>query len=591
VYALKKLQSMILVAMLMLMVPLGSVQADVASNKLYWGEIKQAVYQPLHPNTLNWTGDVLDKGGMSLADLKMTTDSTKADIVMNQYGAIGAGSILKLKDEDLETPTFRNLSGFTSSYTIAAGDIYLVILSDGTYSKIRIDRITASQVSFSYVLETEAPPADASQAPTVPSASSKPSEQQKPAMNQPAKEQQQPSVPAKSTIKLTIGNHNAVVQGKGVSLDVAPTIVNDNTLVPLRFLSESLGAEVKWIGDERKITLTQKGNKIDLWIDKASALVNGKTVVLEAAPEIMNDTTVVPLRFISETFNQQVQYNADTREITITGEAGASPAPSNAAQSPESQGFVVSLMGNWDIYYKESWMEKEVNGSLSISPFGIYELKMKNDGEYTGVWYIAKENEVEKHPEAIIIKNAMDKSDWAVIPQADGSIELQKKYAWSNNALYNPTISVMWTPLYDGIKASDDPDHIDSFVMKDYDFDVFVGSYDLWVEGGATNLYYKDTGSYATHEYTGGADRGTLVIYADGTYEMNTTEKITGVWRPSRVQEVFGYEHSIILEDGPDDIDWAVLYTGSGKTGVAYEAGKWADGSTMWLPYYIADPK
>jgi hypothetical protein len=596
VYALKKLQTLLIVGFLMLLIPLGTAQAN--SNKLYWSEVQQASYQPLHPNTLNWSGDVLDKGGMSLADLKLTTDSSKADFVMNQYGAIGASSILKLSEE-LEAPTFRNQSNFLNSYTMAAGDVYLVSLHDGKYAKIRIDRVAANQVNFSYVLETEEPKEEEPQAPTTPAAqptpkpTPKPTEQ-KPTEGQATQEQQKPSTSpasAKSSIKLTIGNRNAVVQGKNVTLDVAPTVVNGNTLVPLRFLSESLGAEVKWFGDERKITLTQQENKIDLWIDKPSALVNGRTIALEAAPEIMDDTTVVPLRFISETFKQEVHYNADTRAITITGEAGTPQPSSNTAQSPNGQGFVVALMGNWDVYYKESWMpEKTATGSLSISQYGTYELKMKGDGEYAGVWYIAKENEVEDHPEAIIIKNAMKKSDWAIVPRSDGTVELLERYAWSNNALYNPTISVMWTPIYEGVKASEDPDHIDNFVMKDYDFDVFVGSYDLWIEGGATNLYYRDTGNYATHEYNGGAGMGTLVIYADGTYEMNTTEKRTGIWRPSKVNEVYSFEHSIILENGPDDMDWAVHYTGSGKTGVSYEDGYWNDGSKIWLPYYIASP-
>jgi hypothetical protein len=593
VYLLKKIFMLLMVAMLVFVVPFPYAQANDA-NKMHWSTPKQGTYKPLHANTLNWSGDVLDKGGFSLADLEVTTDSRKADFVINQYGAIGAASLLKLSGEQLEDPTSRNRSGFLNSYTMAAGDLYLVKLHDGKYAKIRIDRVLGDQVTFSYVTETEAKIVPNNETTNEPKAPEK-----QPAANAPASEKPASQQPAnkKSTIQLTVDNPRATVQGKSLSLDVAPTVVNGNTLVPLRFLAESLGAEVKWNGDERKITLTQKGQTIELWIDRTSALVNGRTVTLEAAPQIISDTTVVPLRFISETFKQEVQYEASTRKITITGniDAEASPStPPTKNTAATGQGFVVTLMGNWDVLYiSNPWTLDDTGptGSLSIYPEGTYELKMKHVGEFVGVWYIAKEDEVEGHPEAIVLKNAMEKTDWAVVLGEDGMIELQKRYAWSNNALYNPTISVMWMGLYHGEKASDDPKHINNFKTKDHNFDSFVNSYDLWIEGGATNLYYRDTGNYATHEYNAGGDAGTLTVHADGTYTMKTKETKSGKWRPSKINEVFGYEFSIILEDGPDDIDWALLVNNNGKTMVAYDSGKWADGSTSWLPYYIASPK
>jgi hypothetical protein len=589
VYPLKKLFMLLMVATLVLVVPFPYAQANDA-NKLHWSAPKQGTYKPLHANTLNWSGNVLDKGGFSLADLEITTDSNKADFVINQYGAIGATSLLKLSGEQLEDSTLRNRSGFLNSYTMTAGDLYLVQLHDGKYAKIRLDRVMTDQVSFSYVTETEAKSVPKSETTSEPKAPV-----QQPATIAPVSEKPTSQQPAtkKSTIQLTVDNPRAAVQGKSVSLDVAPTVVNGNTLVPLRFLAESLGAEVKWNGDERNITLTQKGQTIELWIDKTSALVNGRTVTLEAAPQIISDTTVVPLRFISETFQQEVQYEASTRKITITGNIDAEVTPPTKNTAAEGQGFVVSLMGNWDLSsISGSWMTDDTGptGSLSIYPKGTYEIKMKHVGELVGVWYIAKEDEVENQPEAIVLKNAMEKADWAVVLGADGMIELQKRYAWSNNALYNPTISVMWMTFYHGDKASDDPKHINNFKAKDHDFDSFVKSYDLWIEGGATNLYYRDTGNYATHEYNAGGDAGTLTIHADGTYTMKTKETKNGKWRPSKINEVFGYEFSIILEDGPDNIDWALLVNNNGKTMVAYDSGKWADGSTSWLPYYIASP-
>ncbi|MDQ1911438.1 copper amine oxidase N-terminal domain-containing protein [Paenibacillus sp. GD4] len=572
----KTITWMLALLLMAALVPFGTAAAAGGDGKLYWGEVKTGTYQPLHPNTLNWSGDVLDKGGLDLKTMEITTDTKKADLVMNQYGSIGAASLRKLTGEQLEDPTRRDLSNFGSSYTMAKGDLYLIVLSDGKYAKLRIDRLmpeggqSFQQVAFSYVMEGAAKePASASLTFDPPAA--------------PAVSEQ------KSTIRLAVNKKEATVQGKAVALQVAPTIVDGTTLVPLRFVAEALGSELTWDGGERKITLKQQGTMIVLRVDQTAASVNGKLVWLEVAPTIMADTTMVPIRFISESFNQQVGYDASTKTITITGEAPAAQTaePSNPASN---QGFLVGMMGNWSLSYSVADAANEAIGSLSIFQDGTYLVKLKHRGEFTGNWTIAKESEVEGHPEAIILSHAMDKSDWAVVPGQRGSVQLLQKYVYSNNTLYNTVITTTWLPGYGGVKASDNPGAIEDFKLKEYDFSGFVGSYDLWIEGGATNLYYRDTGTYATHEYQAGAAAGTLTIHADGTYTMKTKEAVSGKWRESKLNEVFGYEYSIILEDGPDSIDWTLLVNGSGKMMVSYEAGKWADGSVMWLPYYIASP-
>ena len=65
-------------------------------------------------------------------------------------------------------------------------------------------------------------------------------------------------------VKITIGDQTAKVNGKAVSLDVGAMLINDRTMVPVRFIAESLGADVKWIDSENKvdITLTEK-NPVD----------------------------------------------------------------------------------------------------------------------------------------------------------------------------------------------------------------------------------------------------------------------------------------------------------------------------------------
>lgn len=112
---------------------------------------------------------------------------------------------------------------------------------------------------------------------------------------------------------------DSVLMVNGNELEVtAPYVVGDGTtLVPVRVITEVFGAEVGWDGDTKTVSLSYPDVTISLTIGSASATVNSHTEQLSAAPELYNDTTMVPLRFISETFDAVVTYDDATRLITV----------------------------------------------------------------------------------------------------------------------------------------------------------------------------------------------------------------------------------------------------------------------------------
>lgn len=94
---------------------------------------------------------------------------------------------------------------------------------------------------------------------------------------------------------------------------VKPQIVNNRTMVPMRKIFEKLGAIIEWNNEERIVT-AQKGNTtIKLQIDNkvAEKIVNGvvEKITLDTEPIIINDRTMVPLRFIAESLGKQVGWN------------------------------------------------------------------------------------------------------------------------------------------------------------------------------------------------------------------------------------------------------------------------------------------
>jgi exopolysaccharide biosynthesis protein len=127
---------------------------------------------------------------------------------------------------------------------------------------------------------------------------------------------QMPTLP-KNTIKLTVNKKQATLNSKPMTLEQAPTIVKDNTLVPIRFVTEALGGTVKWDDKERKVTVLRGDKLIILWIDQADLLVNGGRVTAEVAPAIMNNVTMVPLRLISERLGFKVGWDPQNYGISI----------------------------------------------------------------------------------------------------------------------------------------------------------------------------------------------------------------------------------------------------------------------------------
>ena len=98
-------------------------------------------------------------------------------------------------------------------------------------------------------------------------------------------------------------------------------IINDRTMVPMRKIFEILGAEIEWDGENRKVTGTKGDVVIELQIDNpiATKKVNGELqqITLDAPPTIVNDRTMVPLRFIAESLDKQVGWDGQNRTAII----------------------------------------------------------------------------------------------------------------------------------------------------------------------------------------------------------------------------------------------------------------------------------
>lgn len=126
-----------------------------------------------------------------------------------------------------------------------------------------------------------------------------------------------------STILTTIPTNvvKVKVNDKPIIFDVAPVISEGRTLVPLRYIFEALGAEVKWDAATRTVTGIKGSDEIVLKIDSKDAVVNGETRKLDVPATILNGRTLVPARFISESLGAEVLWDGDSKTVIIKTES------------------------------------------------------------------------------------------------------------------------------------------------------------------------------------------------------------------------------------------------------------------------------
>ena len=130
------------------------------------------------------------------------------------------------------------------------------------------------------------------------------------------------------TVTMWIGKYNLVVDGKDMTMDVAPANINGRTMVPVRFISESFGADVGWDDKARLVTVDTKfGSRIELTIGDTTMRVSNlggmggatELITMDTAAVIKNGRTFIPVRYVTEVLGLYVDWNSDTRTVLFTG--------------------------------------------------------------------------------------------------------------------------------------------------------------------------------------------------------------------------------------------------------------------------------
>ncbi len=133
----------------------------------------------------------------------------------------------------------------------------------------------------------------------------------------------------KDSIALKIGSPKAFVNLEEVNIDasnhfVVPIVKNDRTLLPIRFISESFGAKVEWNSDTNSATITYNNSVAKIILNSNQMYVNNSLVTLDVPAQMINDRIYIPLRRLSEdVLNKMVFF--DNEIIILTDNANLSP--------------------------------------------------------------------------------------------------------------------------------------------------------------------------------------------------------------------------------------------------------------------------
>lgn len=133
-------------------------------------------------------------------------------------------------------------------------------------------------------------------------------------------------------IKVEINGSTLKVDGQ------EPVLIDGRTFVPMRAIFEALGAKVTWNGGERSVIGVKDATAVKLTIDSKQAALNGRSITLDVAPQLVNGSTLVPVRFISESLGAEVTWDDVKRVVSIrTEETSTSKAqPSAQPQGPST---------------------------------------------------------------------------------------------------------------------------------------------------------------------------------------------------------------------------------------------------------------
>ncbi|AUG57873.1 copper amine oxidase N-terminal domain-containing protein [Acetivibrio saccincola] len=223
-----------------------------------------------------------------------------------------------------------------------------------------------------------------------------------------------------------------VVNGNRVNFPDAEPFIDDNgrTQVPVRFVSEALGAEVGWEGSTKTVTISQGDKEIKIVIGKKDYTINGEKNLMDTEALLKEDRTFVPIRFVSEGLGARVDWDPAVRTVYIdTREKG------DIKDDTPKDGSIIEVDGylvpnDTNIIIVKAQRSYIVETSIAINFMRPNFEKQIEDLTFALENKFGKDiaNEVRKHVE-------QKKSRWHYLPEKYIYVEETNQYIWIRKSI------------------------------------------------------------------------------------------------------------------------------------------------------------
>lgn len=188
-------------------------------------------------------------------------------------------------------------------------------------------------------------------------------------------------------IHVNVNNEPVIFKG------MAPQQIQGRVMVPVRGVLEKLGAQVTWMAKTQEVVATTPKVDVTLKIGSKQARINGKDVPLDVPAQIISGSTMVPLRFVGEAMGAELKWDGVTRTVSITTTGGATAPTPKTPLSVDSIRLTTPDSQNW--LKANSVLSVTLKGTpkaqASFRIPGLAEevpLTEAGAGEYTGTWTV-----------------------------------------------------------------------------------------------------------------------------------------------------------------------------------------------------------
>ncbi|MCM3040069.1 N-acetylmuramoyl-L-alanine amidase family protein [Paenibacillus motobuensis] len=171
------------------------------------------------------------------------------------------------------------------------------------------------------------------------------------------------------------GGTSIVLDGKALNLPANGQVQNlkGNVMIPIRVVSEELGFDVNWEKKTRTVTIQQLDTVLKLVVDQSTAIVNGDSVRLPVAPKLVSDTVIVPLRFVGEQMGLKVSWDNKAKTAYLvspnSGSGSGSGGNAGSGNQPSNPGQVENLANINGISFSNNQLMIAVDKNVKPSVF------------------------------------------------------------------------------------------------------------------------------------------------------------------------------------------------------------------------------